>query len=89
MIGFHDLLDPLRQRQLADIRNQIYQTGRGGLSVGSTGLRPSGAQGLMGANPELEAYYNAIAQQNAQLATQAQQAGIVSPQVLLLPLCSN
>ena len=70
-----ELLDPLRQRQLADIRNQIYQTGRGGLSVGSTGLRPSGAQGLMGANPELEAYYNAIAQQNAQLATQAQQAG--------------
>lgn len=70
-----ELLDPLRQRQLADIRNQIYQTGRGGLSVGSTGLRPSGAQGLMGANPELEAYYNAIAQQNAQLAAQAQQAG--------------
>ena len=71
----YELLDPIRQRELANIRNQQFQTGRGGLSVGSTGLRPSGAQGLMGANPELEAYYNAIAQQNAQLAAQAQQAG--------------
>jgi hypothetical protein len=60
---------------LANIRNQNFQTGRGGLSVGSTGLRPSGAQGLMGANPELEAYYNALAQQDAQLAAGAQQAG--------------
>ena len=71
----YELLDPSRQRQLAAIRNQAYQTGRGGLSVGSTGLRPSGAQGLMGANPEMEAYYNALAQQDAQLAAQAQQAG--------------
>jgi len=71
----YDLLDPSRQRQLANIRNQNFQTGRGGLSVGSTGLRPSGAQGLMGSNPELEAYYNALAQQDAQLATQAQAAG--------------
>jgi hypothetical protein len=71
----YDLLDPSRQRQLANIRNQQFQTGRGGLSVGSTGLRPSGAQGLMGANPEMEAYYNALAQQDAQLAAQAQQAG--------------
>ena len=71
----YDLLDPSRQRQLAAIRNQAFQTGRGGLSVGSTGLRPSGAQGLMGTNPEMEAYYNALAQQDAQLAAQAQQAG--------------
>ena len=71
----YDLLDPSRQRQLAAIRNQQFQTGRGGLSVGSTGLRPSGAQGLMGSNPELEAYYNALAQQDAQLAANAQQAG--------------
>jgi hypothetical protein len=71
----YDLLDPSRQRQLANIRNQNFQTGRGGLSVGSTGLRPSGAQGLMGSNPELEAYYNALAQQDAQLAAQAQEAG--------------
>jgi hypothetical protein len=71
----YDLLDPSRQRQLAGIRNQQFQTGRGGLSVGSTGLRPSGAQGLMGSNPEMEAYYNALAQQDAQLAAQAQAAG--------------
>ena len=71
----YELLDPSRQRQLAAIRNQNFQTGRGGLSVGSTGLRPSGAQGLMGTNPELEAYYNALAQQDAQLAASAQQAG--------------
>jgi hypothetical protein len=75
MASQYDLLDPSRQRQLANIRNQQFQTGRGGLSVGSTGLRPSGAQGLMGSNPELEAYYNALAQQDAQLAAQAQQAG--------------
>jgi hypothetical protein len=71
----YELLDPSRQRQLASIRNQAFQTGRGGLSVGSTGLRPSGAQGLMGSNPEMEAYYNALAQQDAQLAAGAQQAG--------------
>jgi hypothetical protein len=71
----YELLDPSRQRQLASIRNQAFQTGRGGLSVGSTGLRPSGAQGLMGANPELEAYYNSLAQQDAQLAAGAQTAG--------------
>jgi hypothetical protein len=75
MASQYDLLDPSRQRQLANIRNQQFQTGRGGLSVGSTGLRPSGAQGLMGSNPELEAYYNALAQQDAQLAAGAQQAG--------------
>ena len=71
----YDLLDPSRQRQLAGIRNENFRTGRGGLSVGSTGLRPSGAQGLMGANPELEAYYNALATQDAQLAANATQAG--------------
>jgi hypothetical protein len=70
-----DLLAPGRERQLAQIQNNLYQTGRGGLSVGATGTRPSGAAGLGAANPELEAYYNALAQQDAQLATQAQQAG--------------
>ena len=75
MTSQYDLLDPSRQRQLANIRNQNFQTGRGGLSVGSTGLRPSGAEGLVGTNPELEAYYNALAQQDAQLAANATQAG--------------
>jgi hypothetical protein len=70
-----NLIAPSRERQYAQLQNQLFNTGRGGLSVGSTGLRPSGAQGLMGANPEMEAYYNALAQQDAQLAAQAQAAG--------------
>lgn len=70
-----DLLAPSRERQMAQLQNQLYQTGRGGLSVGATGARPSGAAGLGATTPELEAYYNALAQQDAQLAAQSQQAG--------------
>jgi hypothetical protein len=60
---------------LAQLQNQLFQTGRGGLSVGGTGMRPGGAGGLGAASPEMEAYYNALAQQDAQLAAGAQQAG--------------
>ena len=70
-----DLLAPSRERQYAQLQNQLYQQGRGGLSVGATGTRPSGAAGLGATTPETEAYYNALAQQDAQLAAQAQQAG--------------
>jgi hypothetical protein len=70
-----NLLAPSRERQYAQLQNQLFQTGRGGLSVGGTGLRPSGTQGLGASNPEMEAYYNAMAQQDAQLAAQAQAAG--------------
>jgi hypothetical protein len=70
-----DLLAPSRERQMAQLQNQLFQQGRGGLSVGATGARPSGAAGLGATTPEMEAYYNAIAQQDAQLAAQAQQAG--------------
>jgi len=70
-----NLLAPSRERQYSQLQNQLFQTGRGGLSVGATGARPSGAQGLGASNPELEAYYNALAQQDAQLAAQAQAAG--------------
>jgi hypothetical protein len=70
-----DLLAPSRERQMAQLQNQLFQQGRGGLSVGATGARPSGAAGLGATTPEMEAYYNALAQQDAQLATQAQQAG--------------
>lgn len=69
------LLAPSRERQLAQIQNQLFQTGRGGLAVGATGTRPGGGAGLGAANPELEAYYNALAQQDAALAAQAQEAG--------------
>jgi hypothetical protein len=70
-----NLLAPSRERQFAQLQNQLFQTGRGGLSVGATGERPSGGAGLGAASPELEAYYNALAQQDAGLAAQAQQAG--------------
>jgi hypothetical protein len=70
-----DLLAPSRERQYAQLQNQLFQTGRGGLAVGATGARPSGAAGLGATTPETEAYYNALAQQDAALAAQAQQAG--------------
>ena len=70
-----ELLAPSRERQYGQLQNQLFQTGRGGLSVGATGTRPSGAAGLGASNPETEAYYNALAQQDAQLAAQAMQAG--------------
>ena len=70
-----DLLAPSRERQMAQLQNQLYQTGRGGLSVGATGARPSGGAGLGATTPEMEAYYNALAQQDLQLAAQSQQAG--------------
>jgi hypothetical protein len=75
MAGQQNLLAPSRERQFAQLQNQLFQTGRGGLSVGATGERPSGAAGLGAASPEMEAYYNAIAQQDAGLAAQAMQAG--------------
>ena len=70
-----NLIAPSRERQYAQVQNQLFNTGRGGLSVGATGLRPSGGMGLSAANPEMEAYYNALAQQDLQLAAQAQEAG--------------
>ena len=70
-----DLLAPSRERQMAQLQNQLFQTGRSGLSVGATGARPSGTAGLGASSPELEAYYNALAQQDVGLAAQAQQAG--------------
>ena len=75
MAGQQNLLAPSRERQFAQLQNQLFQTGRGGLAVGATGERPSGAAGLGAANPETEAYYNALAQQDAALAAQAMQAG--------------
>jgi hypothetical protein len=69
------LLAPSREREFAQLQNRLFQTGRGGLSVGGTGMRPGGGEGLRAASPEMEAYYNALAQQDAALAAQAQQAG--------------
>lgn len=65
------LLAPGRERQLAGVQNSLFNTGRQGLAVGAT----SGPGGLGAASPEMEAYYNALAQQDAQLAANAMQAG--------------
>jgi hypothetical protein len=62
------LLQPGREQELANLQNRLQQQGRGGLSVAQGGT--------MGATtPELQALYNGRAQQEAQLAAQAQQAG--------------
>jgi hypothetical protein len=62
------LLQPGRELELATLQNRLQQQGRGGLSVAQGGT-------LGATTPELQALYNARAQQEAQLAAQAQQAG--------------
>jgi hypothetical protein len=62
------LLRPGRELELANLQNRLQQQGRGGLAVAQGGT--------MGATtPELQALYNARAQQEAQLAANAQQYG--------------
>jgi hypothetical protein len=70
MTSQQNLLAPQREQQLAQLRNQQFQTGRTGLATGGTT-----AGGMGQTNPELAAYYNSIANQNLGLASQAQQAG--------------
>ena len=64
------LLAPGREQQLAGLRNKTFQTGRTGLATGGT------STGMMATNPEMAAYYNAVAQQDAQLAANADQYGM-------------
>jgi hypothetical protein len=69
------LLAPGREQQLAQVTNQQQQQGRLGLATGATSAGYSmGAPGLQAANPQMAAYYNALAQQDAQLAARADQA---------------
>jgi hypothetical protein len=63
------LLAPGQEQQLAGIRNRLFQTGRGGLATGATE-----AGGLAATNPEMAAYYNALANQQRQIAAGADQA---------------
>jgi len=56
------------EQALAAVRNNLFQSGRTGLSTGAT------TTGMQATNPEMAAYYNAIAQQNAQIAAGADQA---------------
>jgi hypothetical protein len=62
------LLQPGRELELANLQNKLQQQGRGGLSVAQGGT-------LGATTPELQALYNARAQQEAILAANAQQAG--------------
>jgi hypothetical protein len=63
------LLAPENEQALAGIRNNLFQTGRSGLATGATE-----AGGMMATNPELAAYYNSLAKQNAALTAGAEQA---------------
>ena len=63
------LLAPENERALAGIRNNLFQTGRTGLATGATT-----AGGMAATNPEMAAYYNALAKQNAALTAGAEQA---------------
>lgn len=62
------LMKPQQDVQMAELQNRLQQTGRSGLSVAQGG-------NLGAANPELQAYYNAQAQQQAQMAQQADEYG--------------
>lgn len=75
------LLAPGRQQQLAQLQNKVFQTGRTGLATGGTtvGYTP-GSSGLMAANPDMAAYYNALAQQDATLAANAQNQALAQAQ---------
>jgi len=63
------LLAPGREQESANLQNQLFQQGRGGLSVGAT------STGMGATTPELQALANARAQQDAILAANAQQEG--------------
>ena len=61
-----DLLAPERERQLATTRQGLFNTGRTGLATGATQ-----AGGMLATNPEMAAYYNAVAQKDKELALAA------------------
>jgi len=56
------------EQKLAALRNQQLQTGRGGLATGGT------TTGMAATNPEMAAYYNALAQRDLQLGAGAEAA---------------
>jgi hypothetical protein len=68
MMSRRNLLQPGLEQQYGQIKSGLLRTGRGGLAIGQGGY-------LASANPELQAYYNAVARQEAELAAQADQEG--------------
>lgn len=70
------LLAPGREQQMAQLYNQQQQQGRMGLATGGTMAGyTAGAPGLQATNPTIAAAMNARAQQDAQLAANAQTYG--------------
>lgn len=63
------LVAPQNEQTLAGIRNRLFSTGRTGLATGGTA-----AGNMAQTNPELAAYYNALAKQQSQLAAGAESA---------------
>lgn len=63
------LLASGRATDLATMRANLQSQGRGGLAVG-------GDAGMLAANPEMNAYYNSLRQQDLGLAAQATQGGM-------------
>jgi len=66
------LANPSREQELAKIRANLAATGRTGLATGAT-TGVGGANALAATNPELAAYYNALAQAQSQQALTAQE----------------
>lgn len=64
------LLSPGRAQELAGLQAQMNAQGRTGFAMGG------GVNGQMAANPEMQAYWNARMQQDAQLAANATQGGM-------------
>ena len=62
------LLQPGRERAAAGLTQNLFNTGRGGVAVAQGGM-------MGAANPEQQAYFNSLAQQDAQLAADAERAG--------------
>lgn len=67
------MVAPGREQQLASTRQSLFNKGRQGLAIGATQ-----AGGMQATNPEMAAYYNAIAQQDLNLANQSEQQAIAN-----------
>ncbi len=61
-------LAPARERALNQVQQSLFNRGRSGLAIGQ-------GAGMQAANPEMAAYYNALAQQDLDLAARAQEQG--------------
>lgn len=68
MAAQQKVLQPAQDTAYARMQQNLANTGRGGLSIAQ-------GTGMGAANPEAQAYYNALAQQNNQLAASAQAEG--------------